>query len=76
MTANHQEKNARVLSDQGAAVLMLETDAGGDRLYEHRADLLAAPAELEKMQKALREMARVDANERIYETLCALVKQK
>ena len=35
-----------------------------------------APAELEKMQKALREMAIGDANERIYETLCALVKQK
>ena len=38
--------------------------------------LLAAPAELEKMQKALREMAIGDANERIYETLCVLVKQK
>ena len=34
------------------------------------------PLELEKMQKALREMAIGDANERIYETLCALVKQK
>lgn len=76
VTANHQEKNARVLSDKGAAVLMLEKDAGGDRLYDTVQRLLAAPAELEKMQKALREMAIGDANERIYETLCALVKQK
>ena len=76
VTANHQEKNARVLSDKGAAVLMLEKDAGGDRLYDTVQRLLAAPAEPEKMQKALREMAIGDANERIYETLCALVKQK
>ena len=76
VTANHQEKNARVLSDKGAAVLMLEKDAGGDRLYDTVQRLLAAPAELEKMQKALREMAIGDANERIYETLCALMKQK
>ena len=76
VTANHQEKNARVLSDKGAAVLMLEKDAGGDQLYDTVRRLLAAPAELEKMQKALREMAIGDANERIYETLCALVKQK
>ena len=76
VTANHQEKNARVLSDKGAAVLMLEKDADGDQLYDTVQRLLAAPAELEKMQKALREMAIGDANERIYETLCALVKQK
>ena len=76
VTANHQEKNARVLSDKGAAVLMLEKDAGGDQLYDTVQRLLAAPAELEKMQKALREMAIGDANERIYETLCALMKQK
>ena len=55
---------------------MLEKDAGGDRLYDTVQRLLAAPAELEKMQKALRKMAIGDANERIYETLCALVKQK
>ncbi len=76
VTANHQEKNARVLSDKGAALLMLEKDASGDKLYNTVRSLLADPAELDKMQKALREMAIGDANERIYETLCALVKQK
>ena len=34
VTANHQEKNARVLGDKGAAVLLLEKDAGGDQLYD------------------------------------------
>ena len=34
VTANHQEKNARVLADQGAAVLLLERDCVENTLYE------------------------------------------
>ena len=34
VTANHQEKNARVLSGQGAAVLLLEKDCPGMELYD------------------------------------------
>ena len=75
VTANHQEKNARVLSDRGAAVLMLEKDSDGAKLYDTVREMLAAPERLENMQSALREMSIGDANERIYGTLCALVKK-
>ncbi len=34
VTANHQEKNARVLADQGAAVLLREQDCVEETLYD------------------------------------------
>ena len=79
MTANHQEKNARVLERAGAAaVLMLETrTAGGDRLYDTVQRLLAAPAELdENAEGSAAKWPSVTPTSVIYETLCALVKQK
>ena len=74
VTANHQEKNARVLSDRGAAELLLEADCDGDRLYERVQAMLADPAGLERMRRALKEMAVTDANERIYGVLLDLMK--
>ena len=75
VTANHQEKNARVLSDRGAAALMLEPDCTGDKLYEQVQTMLADQAGRAKMSQELKAMAHVDANERIYETLCGLMKK-
>ncbi len=74
VTANHQEKNARVLSDRGAAELMLESGCDGDRLYETVRGLLDRPDRLEQMRASLREMSIEDANERIYTVLCGLMK--
>lgn len=74
VTANHQEKNARVLSDRGAAVLMLEGQCSGDKLYDQVREMLAHPEQLERMRAQLREMAIDDANERIYNVLCGLLK--
>ena len=76
VTANHQEKNARVLSGRGAAVLMLESESSGDKLYDTVQSMLADPAGLEKMRAGLREMAIGDANERIYSVLCSIMKKE
>lgn len=76
VTANHQEKNARVLSGRGAAVLMLESESSGDKLYDTVQSMLADPAGLEKMRAELREMAIGDANERIYAVLCSIMKKE
>ena len=76
VTANHQEKNARVLSDRGAAVLVLEGETDGGKLYETVRDMLAHPTQLEEMRAALREMSIGDANERIYSVLTGLVQTK
>ncbi len=73
VTANHQEKNARVLSDHGAAVLMPEPECSGDKLYEQVMKMAFDPAGLEEMSRKLASIAVVDANERIYDTLKGLL---
>ena len=74
VTANHQEKNARVLSDQGAAVLLLEKDCQGDELYEQADALLRDRQRRDNMIRALNNMAVPDAGEKIYITLRALMR--
>lgn len=74
VTANHQEKNARVLSDQGGAVLMLEPDTTGDRLYDQVVSMLSDRPGLERMSRALTRTGISDANERIYQVLKRLLK--
>ena len=75
VTANHQEKNARVLADQGAAVLLREADCVEDTLYDQVVLLMRERNRREKMSRALTEMAVPDAGEKIYETLMEIVKK-
>lgn len=76
VTADHQTKNAKVLSQGGGAVLLSEGECTADRLYETAAELLSHPLRREEMSRALREMAISDANEKIYETLLRLCREK
>lgn len=69
VTANHQEKNARVLSERKAAVLMLEPECSGETLYAQVKAMLADSERLDAMKEELKAMAHTDANERIYHTL-------
>ena len=73
-TANHQEKNARVLADQGAAVLLLERDCVENTLYDAADHLLRDRRRRDDMVRALTAMAVPDAGEKIYWTLRALMK--
>ncbi len=74
VAANHQEKNARVLSDQDAAVLMLEKDCSGDALYDQVTKMLSDVEGLRRMGQNLRKISVTDANERIYNVLKGLLK--
>jgi UDP-N-acetylglucosamine--N-acetylmuramyl-(pentapeptide) pyrophosphoryl-undecaprenol N-acetylglucosamine transferase len=76
VTANHQEKNARVLSEHKAAVLMLEPECTGDKLYQQVQTMLADSDALADMRQELRTMAVADANERIYRVLLEVMKKK
>ena len=75
VTANHQEKNARVLSDQGAAVLLREQDCVENTLYDTAMLLLRERDRRDAMVRALQSMAVPDAAEKIYETLMEIVKK-
>ena len=74
VTANHQEKNARVLADQGAAVLLREADCVDGALYEAASLLLRERDRRDAMVRALNAMAVPDAGEKIYQTLVELLK--
>lgn len=75
VTANHQEKNARVLSDQGGAVLMLESECSGKKLYAQVVTMLDNAASLDQMRMSLKRLSVGNANERIYETLKGLLRE-
>ena len=74
VTANHQEKNALVLADQGAAELLREAECVENTLYDTTALLMREKERREAMIQALKDMAVPDAGQKIYETLVELVK--
>ena len=69
VTDNHQEKNARILSRRGAAVVVRESECDGDSLYALARELLGDPERLGAMRRALQNMAVLDSAERIYAIL-------
>lgn len=71
VTNNHQEKNARVLSDREAAVLILEKDCTAQKIMDEITALLADAEHRENMSKTLRSMVRLDSTERI----CDIVEE-
>ena len=73
---NHQEKNARALEVQGAAEVILEEDCSGALLYARVRDLLDSPEVRERMHRAGLGMAVWDAEERIWNELCGLLREK
>ncbi len=74
VVADHQTKNARVLSNAGGAVLLPEEECTGQRLYEEAKALLENPQRRSEMARKLSELSIPDANEKIYETLKGLLK--
>ena len=62
---NHQEINARSLSDQGAARLMLDADLDGPRLAGLIEELAAAPGTRADMATQARALARPDAGDEV-----------
>ena len=65
VTNHHQEKNAQVYADQGAAVLLPEPECTGRRLYDEIKALLADEQRRMAMKKALQSMVVPDSAEQI-----------
>ncbi len=66
---NHQYHNARILSDQGAAVLIEEETFNHMRLQEEMNRLLNEPGLLEKMSESSKKLGVTDAAEKLYRCL-------
>jgi len=76
VTGNHQEHNARVLSEAGGAQLLLEKDSSGARLYEIARSILEDGERCRSMSRAMARLGTVDAAERIYTAVMALSAKK
>ncbi len=71
VTDNHQEKNARALENQGAAVVLTEKECTPERLFSEIKALLSDKERYTKMGRALYGIAVPDSAER----LCAVMEQ-
>lgn len=74
VTADHQTKNARILSNTGGAVLLPEKECSGEKLYEVTSRLLQDPVKRAEMSRKLSGLSIPDANEKIFETLKGLLR--
>ena len=72
VTNNHQEKNARILEQRGAAVVIREDECDGEVLYNAAKALLENEERCAQMRTALRQVAVIDSVERIYQIIVDL----
>ncbi|MEH7382431.1 undecaprenyldiphospho-muramoylpentapeptide beta-N-acetylglucosaminyltransferase [Bacillus sp. JJ1533] len=73
VTKNHQEKNARSLSDKGAAILRLEKELTGPQLIKDIDSILLNQKKLEEMKKASSQIGIPDAAKRLYNVMQDLI---
>ena len=76
VTDNHQEKNARVLERQGAALVLPEQGLSAQALYDTAKALMADAPRRADMRRALQRMSVVDSAERIYQTILELAQTR
>ena len=71
VTNNHQEKNARILENRGAAIVIPEPECTAQNLYDTVSTLLADNLRCSAMSAALRNMVVLDSADRI----CDMIEQ-
>ncbi|WP_019152875.1 undecaprenyldiphospho-muramoylpentapeptide beta-N-acetylglucosaminyltransferase [Robertmurraya massiliosenegalensis] len=74
VTNNHQEKNARSLSDRGAAKLLLEKELTSKKLVEEIDRILMDEKQLMSMKKSAKELGIQDAAQRLYNVMEELTR--
>ena len=71
---NHQERNAKVLENAGAAVLLKERELTSEGLYTTIEDLVLSSEKLDKMSENALKLGHPDALSHIYETLKSIIR--
>lgn len=75
VTNNHQEKNARALSDHGAAELLLEPELNSAKLIKKIDDILLNSNKLSEMKIAARKLGIPDAAGRLLQVMKEITKR-
>ncbi len=73
---NHQEHNAKVLADAGGAVMVLEKDSSGQKLFDTACGILRDGDKRKKMRDAMASLGTIDAAEQIYSAVMGLKRGK
>lgn len=73
---NHQYKNAKVLADADAAILMEEKNVTAVSLWRELASLLGDNEKKNTLEKNIKQFAKLDANKLIFDEIIALVESK
>lgn len=76
VTANHQEKNARSLSNHNAAITLREEDLKGSLLLEQIDSVLLNKQKLDEMKTASKALGIPDAALRLYEVMKEISQKK
>jgi UDP-N-acetylglucosamine--N-acetylmuramyl-(pentapeptide) pyrophosphoryl-undecaprenol N-acetylglucosamine transferase len=75
VTANHQEKNARSLSDHHAAIMLREQELSGNLLLSQIEEILLNETKLTDMKKASKKLGIPDAASRLYRIMKDISKK-
>ncbi len=75
VTDNHQYKNAKVVENEGGAVVIEEKDLNPETLKQAINELLSDCDRLSQMQKRARSLAINDTHDRIFEAVKELVNK-
>ncbi|MDE6695933.1 MAG: UDP-N-acetylglucosamine--N-acetylmuramyl-(pentapeptide) pyrophosphoryl-undecaprenol N-acetylglucosamine transferase, partial [Muribaculaceae bacterium] len=70
---DHQTKNARALSDRGAAVLVTDAEAR-EKLVEEIIKLIHDKEELKKMSSEIKNLALPDSDEKIVDEIVKILQ--
>lgn len=76
VTNNHQEKNARALSDNGAAELLLEKDLTSKKLVEQIDHIMLNKEMIANMKASSKKLGMPNAAARLYEVMQAAIAEK
>lgn len=74
VTNNHQEKNARWLEEQGAAMVILESELTGQGLLAAIHQILSQPDLQNKMKQAAKKLGQPEAATLVYQQLKAIIR--
>ncbi len=72
---NHQYHNAMAMVKRGAAEILEEKDLTGEALWNKIQELLEQPERLKSLAEHAKEMAILDANQRIYKIIKEVLAQ-
>ena len=72
---NHQYKNAKVLADHNATVLLEEKNLTVDSFADAINSLIEDQSKREELSKNIVEFANTDANKLIYDEIIGLIKK-